>query len=54
MKKNIKELEHVDLEEMIHQVDEHAKQVELNFLKMFAEEPTDDAERVPIFDFEMN
>ena len=38
MKKNIKELEAVDLDEMIHQVEQHANEVEAQFIKMYCEQ----------------
>ena len=53
MKKNIKELDAVDSEELIEKVEEEANNIESNFLKMFSEQP-DEASRVPVFDFEIN
>lgn len=53
MKKNIKELENYDLEELITEVEEHAVEIENNLLKMFAEIPAEPY-KVPVFDFEIN
>lgn len=53
MKKNIKELENLDLDEMIQEVENHAVAVENNFIKMFSEEP-EESQRIPVFDFELN
>ena len=48
MKKNVKELETVDLAEMISVVEQHAVEVENNLLKVICQQDT------PIFDFELN
>ena len=37
MKKNIKELENIELEDLIAQVEEHSVEVENKFLKLFGE-----------------
>ena len=54
MKKNIKEIEHLDLEDMITQVEAHSTEVEDNLLKLFGEAREDETARVPVFDFEIN
>lgn len=59
MKKNIKDLENIDLEELISQVEGHANEVESNFIKMESENGEVDPVTghrtvVPIFDFEIN
>lgn len=59
MKKNIKDLENIDLEELISQVETHANEVESNFIKMESENGEVDPATghritVPIFDFEIN
>jgi hypothetical protein len=41
MKKNIKELELYDLDEIITEVEEHAIEVENNLLKLYAEVPAE-------------
>ena len=46
MKKNIKEMEIVEMEEFIERVEEEAVKIENEFLKLFPE--------VPVFDFEIN
>ena len=54
MKKNIKELENIELEDLIQQVETHSVEVETNFLKIFGEKIEDETQRVPVFDFELN
>ena len=54
MKKNIKELENIDIEDLIAQVETHAVEVENNFLKLFGEAREDETQRTPVFDFEIN
>lgn len=55
MKKNIKELANLDLDDIIAQVEEHAIQVESNFIKLISNETSpDEAQRIPVFDFEIN
>ena len=54
MKKNIKELENIDIEDLIAQVETHAVDVENNFLKLFGEAREDETQRTPVFDFEIN
>ena len=54
MKKNIKELENIELEELIAQVEEHSVEVENKFLKLFGETIPEETQRVPVFDFEIN
>ena len=53
MKKNIRELDVLDFDDMLDKIESDAVQVEQNFLKMYAEEP-EERERVPVFDFEIN
>ncbi len=47
MKKNIKELEIVDIEELLAKIEQEAASIENNFLKMHES-------HVPVFDFEIN
>lgn len=54
MKKNIKELDNIELEDLLQQVEEHAVNIENNFLKLFGEARQDETQRVPVFDFEIN
>jgi hypothetical protein len=54
MKKNIKELDNIDLEELIQQVEAHAVEVENKFLRLFGEAREEEFLRVPVFDFEIN
>ena len=54
MKKAMKEVESVDIEEMQGVVESHAMQVENRFIKMFTEMPEEESSRVPLFEFEMN
>eukprot|EP00347_Sterkiella_histriomuscorum_P006020 403354377 len=54
MKKNIKELENIDIEDLISQVETHAVEVENNFLRLFGEAKEDETQRTPVFDFEIN
>jgi hypothetical protein len=54
MKKNIKELENIDTDDLYQAVEDHANQVELNLLKIFSQEPVEEQLRVPIFDYELN
>ena len=53
MKKNIRELDVLDLDEMLEKIEQDAVQVEQNLLKMYAEDP-EEKDRVPVFDFEIN
>jgi len=53
MKKNIKELDNIDMDELLEKVESEAVEVENRFLKMFNEEP-EEPYRVPVFDFEIN
>jgi len=46
MKKCIKEMEVVDMDELVDKVEEEATRIETEFLKLFPE--------VPVFDFEIN
>ena len=46
MKKSIKEMDVVDMDELIERVEEEAIRIENEFLKLFPE--------VPVFDFEIN
>lgn len=57
MKKNVKEVETFDLEEMQQVVEHHAVDIEAKLLKIISEEIYGDQEsgyKVPIFDFEIN
>lgn len=54
MKKNIKELENIELDDLIAQVEEHAVDVENKFLKLFGDNIPEETQRVPVFDFEIN
>ena len=54
MKKNVKELENIDLDEMLHQVEQHANEVENKFIEMTTKELNDEGHNTPVFDFELN
>lgn len=54
MKKNLKELDNYELDELINLVEEHAVEVEDKFIKMFSETPQAEEDKVPVFDFEIN
>jgi hypothetical protein len=54
MKKNIKELDSIELEELINQVEAHSIEVENNFLRLFGDAREEEITRVPVFDFEIN
>ena len=55
MKKNIKEIEALDLEEMISETEKHAVEVENNLLKLVCNEDGEEGkQKIPVFDFEMN
>ena len=67
LKKSVKELDHIELDDFITSVEEHAVNIEKNFIKIFSsEEATNkyDAIRakymhgstapIPTFDFELN
>ena len=55
MKKNIKEIETLDLEEMISETEKHAVEVENNLLKLVCNEDGEESkQKIPVFDFEMN
>lgn len=54
MKKNIKELDNIELEDLLQQVEEHAVNIENNFLQLFGEARQEETQRVPVFDFEIN
>ena len=51
MKKNIKELENIDLEDLIAQVETHATDVENKFIALFEEAREDETLRTPHFDY---
>ena len=53
MKKNIKELENVDTDEIVEKIEQEAVEIENKFIKLFSEQP-EEQERVPVFDFEIN
>ena len=46
MKKNIEEIDSLDLDEMLDKVEEEANKIENNFFKIFKD--------TPVFDFEIN
>lgn len=64
MKKNLKELEGFDLEELQSEVEEHAVEVEHSLLKLFSEgtlsnngsnnNNNGEGQKIPVFDFEIN
>lgn len=46
MKKNIDELDNIDMEEMIERVEYEARKIERKFLRLFTD--------IPVFDYELN
>jgi hypothetical protein len=55
MKKNIKDLEGFDLDELQDKVEAHAVAVENNFIALFSADKDPLLETpIPVFDFEMN
>ena len=46
MKKNIKEIEHVDLDDLLMRVEQDYTAIESAFLKLYSD--------IPVFDFELN
>lgn len=53
MKKNIKELDGVDLDDLLEKIEQEAVKIETNFINMYSEQ-AEEAQRVPVFDFEIN
>jgi DNA-binding SARP family transcriptional activator len=53
MKKNIKELDNVDVDIFNEKVEVEADSIEKNYLKQFSD-AIEEADRIPIFDFEVN
>jgi hypothetical protein len=65
LKKSLKELDAVDLDEFVNAIEAHAVEVEKNFIKIFSSEETNDYDTlrtqyiggttpIPTFDFELN
>ena len=65
LKKSLKELDNIEMEDFLQGVEAHAVEVEKNFIKMFSSEETDEFDQVrtkylgsaapvPTFDFELN
>ena len=54
MKKLIKEVDGVDLEDLTAAVETEAEVIETNLMKYFAEWPAEDANKIPVFNFELN
>ena len=53
MKKNIKELEGVDVDDILERVELDYNTIEHGFLQLF-QQAEEEANRVPVFDFEIN
>ena len=66
LKKSLKELDGIEIEDFVTSIEAHAVDVEKNFIKMFSSEETNDFDAIrvrylqgstapiPTFDFEMN
>jgi cell division septum initiation protein DivIVA len=53
MKKNIKDIDTIDIDELLDKVEADYNTLEQNFLQLF-QQCEDDEENIPVFDFEIN